>query len=189
MEVIRNGKGYLGRGEILGSQGFTVSKAAYHKIDDAGWKLNRTSARILSFSTRKVGDKTIRIPKLCVIPTIVRTRRRVNQRLSDIIREALLHFCKRHPGVGVIIGGPLAPAANDAIKQHLVHDAEGLYAYSSELDCVPASIVSAVGCLWGRSTGSNIKENLKKDNFQYQKLGQVGQQLQTLGIHACIRKV
>lgn len=108
---------------------------------------------------------------------------------SQNIAEAVLKFL--HRCEDVVIKSFLEAGAcgqNKSLHPFKLDDENGLLATSSKLDCVPASMVNAMGQCEGREKSESLRAYLLDDEIHYTKLARIGSVITKMKLGCQLRK-
>lgn len=107
---------------------------------------------------------------------------------ENLVRESVLKFVRRNPGIVVMLGSPSSRKQNSALaRYHLLHE-HHLYASSCDLDCLLAAFVNACGTWPGSEVADKMRARMLADSMHFTKIGQVGNFVHRMGINCRIKK-
>lgn len=89
------------------------------------------------------------------------------------VKEAIIAFAKKHPGVSIIIGGPGDRVVSSESFDHHIIDYGPLAYHANNGSCIEAALVNAVSCCKSELVTNKMKTILDEDNKAYINIGQV----------------
>ena len=107
---------------------------------------------------------------------------------SVVMGETIRSFCRQHPGVAVILGGPGNRDVNPEIVRHYEYSNQTLVACSFEFDCSQAACINGVVILCGYESYNRAVRAFSKATSKLTSLGQVGPIVTGMGLKLEIRK-
>ena len=145
-----NGK-CMKKGLMYGFAGLSGSVESSHPIVWESLHFNEYGNRCIDLKTRLVRKTVGQTPLKLQIPSMRSTRRDMSLKRKRYVGEAVLRYCRKHPGVAVNIGGPGARGTSREMSIHLVKQQGPIYSNCTpgDGDCMRVSIANAVGVLLG----------------------------------------
>lgn len=161
-----DGKGEMvHKGVFYGSGKATGPHESMHPINIETVTFACYGNRAATLKTRYIKKPSISrpAPPLCLLPEQRLTRRSATTSRRNTVLQAVKAFCKKHPGIVVIVSGPGARDNSFDLQQHLVKEFGSVFMHSADENCVHASILNAVGCLRGDTEAQRVKVLLAND--------------------------
>ena len=194
IEALVCGDGSVGESGIVLEKGKLYCSAAlrgghesFHAIDTVS--IDRSCDRALSFETRSLSSSRKFYPKACVVPNFRLTRLHLAGRArARVIEETVTNFAKRNEGIVVSLGGPGAREKDTRLTPFMIHDEFGPLVTSGELDCVPASLVNALGCWGGVKLAEKVRDKLKNDPTHFIKIGRIANTMHRMRLGCELQK-
>lgn len=131
------------------------------------------SMRIFNYRTKLIVKtaSNVRPPEVCMVhASLVPIDGDIGAFKIAVIKE----FCRKHPGIAVIVGGPGARDPHPDLAKFHRHDVSCNIVDASEYDCVPAAAINVLGVLFGRVGFDVARTTFSACKIHFGKLGQVG---------------
>lgn len=153
--------------------------ASYNKVTKASLCIHFDTIRDLALKTFELTPQTASVPKLCPVPGVDAKRFKTQKECDRIVTNNILRFCRQHPGVAVLVGGPGARENNLKLEGHFVMD-KAIHTRAQDLDCVADSIAHAVKCMRGQKAFEMVVGKLETFCTHFLNFGQVSEVLEEL---------
>lgn len=162
----------LYEGHIYASAKMGWGHENYHLIAPESTRLTYRGEVGFKFPTRVLDRNKTRYPRACVV-TARALDDDVEREWEQALVEEILHFCRQHRGVAVLLGGPGARQENDALRRWHCHSDQKMIAWSNKIPCLTAALVNAVSCLKGKDTARKVKGKLHEMKQHFLRVGQL----------------
>ena len=161
---------------------------SYYRISPTSFTISHINTRARSFPKKLVIPQTKSFPRSVVIPSIRITRSGVHNMRSVVMGEAVRSFCRKYPGVAVILGGPGERDVNPEIVPFFDHKNTCVVACSSQYDCTQAACINGATILRGYEGFEKAVKAFSKETARLTSVGQIGPIVTRMGLGLELRK-
>ena len=127
-------------------------------------------------------------PAVLTLNACRETRMDARKQLESFTLQSIKAFCRRYPGVAVLLNGTGAREPNPDLKPFHLHGTDVMIARSEDFDCVPAATASAIGIICGGEGFKRACEVWSKTKLHLSNLGQAGPVLFSMGLSLKMKK-
>ena len=178
------------QGEYYASGKLRGGLESFWKIDTGSFKVTVNEGRAFLFPTRGLTKKH----KLtgdnnhCKVERYRCTRLQAGGYRKHVITQSLMKFCRKNPGIVVVLGGTGERGAHDLIGLFLKPNKGMLRAYGRRWNCVPAAVINAINARGNETATKTAEKEFHETVQRYTNLGEVPSRVHKLGVGLTIRK-
>ena len=156
---------------------------SYYRVSAASFSITESQTRATSFPTKVLHPMLRASPRAVVVPNARATRSGSFAMRSALLRETILAFCKKHPGVAVLQGGPGNRCSNPELVPYFDSSWAMLKTTSSDMDYAQAAVVNGIAILCGIESHKRAVGVFDKWKPRIANLGQLGPAINKMSLN------